>query len=258
MLPSPSGGATLTVVPRLLGDGTLAQGIAVQFSRDSGAMQPGTPFAGKLAPRDDSMTAKHLTSILVASLAAAAAGSAQANPVMSVDEAYAQQVPGSAHVQLTRLVYPGDASAMVVTRDGQTLSAEVVATAGPSRDLGSGVTSIPAFVMCDCSVPKGQHRYVVDGFTVNLEVLDAIGTSLSPPPQPSADCVTSCPSAPIEPGAGGATGQGGSTAAGGATATPTEKDDSSGCSISLRSGGSWLGALGLLSALALVFGRRRT
>ncbi len=203
------------------------------------------------------MTTKHLPAILVVSLAAAAASSAQANPVMSVDEAYAQQVPGSAHVQLTRLVYPGDASTMVVTRDGQTLTAEVVATAGPSRDLGSGVTSIPAFVMCDCSVPKGQHSYVVDGFTVNLEVLDAVGTSLSPPPQPSADCVTVCANTSPQTGVGGATGQGGSTAAGGATATPTEKDDSSGCSISLRSGGSWLGALGLVTVLALMLGRKR-
>jgi len=63
-------------------------------------------------------------------------GLARANPIMTVDEAYAQQDPWTTHVQLTRISSFSDLSTVQITRDGQLVTADVQPATGLSRDLG--------------------------------------------------------------------------------------------------------------------------
>lgn len=144
--------------------------------------------------------------ILAAGCVMGTTGSALGNPIMLVDEAYAQQFPGTRHVQLTRL-YSMSGGSMEITRDGQPMTATVETKTGPSRDLGSGMTTISAYVACDCHVPLGKHTYTVAGKSIEIDVIEAAAVTSSAP-QPSAECDVKCDSGgPPEP-QGGSAGEG--------------------------------------------------
>ncbi len=204
--------------------------------------------------------------ILVGTTVITLAATARANPIMTVNEVSAQQVPGTTYVQLTHLDSMSEASMDQVTRDGQAIQVTAAqAMAGPSRDLGSGMTTIHAKVGCDCSVGVGHHRYVVDGKAVELDVVAANAAS-SPILEPSAGCDTKCPSAePFVPvgGSGGVGSAGAPSSDAGAAGTSTagagtdddDDDESSGCSMARGAGAAV--PLGFLAGLALLALRRR-
>jgi hypothetical protein len=202
-----------------------------------------------------------------------------ANPIMAVDEAYAQQYPSTGHVQLTRISSSSALGALEITRDGQPVTADVQSAAGPSRDLGSGMTTLAAAVACDCDVPFGHHSYVVGGIAVEIDVIDASAANTAVP-EPSALCDVACAaSVPVPPGTGGSAGDGsggaaptGGAATGGGAGddsegaaasagmapmaeTPDEGSSSSGCAIS-RNARS-LVPLGVGMALGLLAWRRK-
>jgi hypothetical protein len=146
-------------------------------------------------------------------------GSVLANPVMIVNEVYVEQVPGTAHVQVTRTYSGGGVASTNVTRDGSTIVVAFETFPGGSRDLGSGQSSLYTVAGCDCFVPPGHHSYVVAGSTVGLDVTDesaTAGTARSP----SADCATQCVAGfAAPPASAGSSGTGSSAGAiGGATA----------------------------------------
>ncbi len=223
------------------------------------------------------------TAILVGACVFAVSGLALANPIMMVDEAYAQQYPWTGHVQLTRISSSSsDLSTMVITRDGQPVTANVQPATGPSRDLGSGMTTLSAAVACDCNVPFGHHSYTVGGIAVEIDVIDA-SVANTTVPEPSAQCDVACTaSVPVQPGTGGSDGSGGadsgtagvsaSSGTGGGAGdvsdgaaatvgmapmaqTPNEGSDSSGCAISRNERS--LVPLGILMALGLLAWRRK-
>ena len=198
-------------------------------------------------------------------------GMALANPIMMVDEAYAQQYPWTGHVQLTRISSSFGLSTVEITRDGQPVTADVQPATGPSRDLGSGMTTLSAAVACDCNVPFGHHSYTVGGIAVEIDVIDASVASTTVP-QPSAQCDVACAgSVPVPAGPGGSSGDGSGGAAptGGDIAdevagtagmapvaeTTAAGTDSSGCSISQNERS--LAPLGILMALGLLAWRRK-
>ena len=201
-------------------------------------------------------------------------GLALANPIMVVDEAYAQQVPGTLHVQTMQLSSMGPASTMQVTRDGRVVAGTVESLSAAARDLGSGYSNVYALVRCDCNVPMGAHSYVIGSHAVQLEVVDAATGALTPP-EPSGGCAAQCTTAiavppaidgsgsggAVEPGAGGSGGaQPGGSATGGATSDTgtagdsfepdSDEGSSSSCSVSRTERGlhsaMLLGLLGLL------------
>jgi len=208
-------------------------------------------------------------------------GMALANPIMMVDEAYAQQYPRTGHVQLTRISSSSGLSNVEITRDGQPVTADVQPATGPSRDLGSGMTTLSAAVACDCNVPFGHHSYTVGGIAVEIDVIDA-SVANTTVPQPSAQCDVACAaSVPVPAGTGGSAGDGaGGAAPTGGPVTPgtggsaddiaddvagtagmapvaettAEGTDSSGCAISPNERS--LVPLGILMALGLLAWRR--
>ena len=203
------------------------------------------------------------------------------NPVLVVNDVYAEQVPGTAHVQITRTYSSGGPSTTEVKRDGSTITISFENTSGGSRDLGSGITSLSMHLGCDCSVPLGDHSYVVAGMIVPVTVVDA-ATAIGTPRSPSADCAAKCDSSVIVPtatggasGTGGGTGSttGGATGTGGGTGTttggatglgsvtsdsssaPQDRNDSSGCAVAGRASGFL--PIGILLTLGLLGFRRR-
>jgi hypothetical protein len=202
------------------------------------------------------------------------------NPIMVVNDVYAEQVPGTAHVQITRTYSSGGPSTTEVKRDGSTITISFENTSGGSRDLGSGITSLSMHLGCDCSVPVGDHSYVVAGMTVPVTVVDA-ATATGTPRSPSADCASKCESSVVVPtatggasGTGGGTGTtGGASGTGGGTGTtggatglgsgasdsssaPQDNNDSSGCAIAGRASGFL--PIGILLTLGLLgFCRRK-
>ncbi len=243
-----------------------------------------TPPLRRWAPRRGSL------SLLTAALLTGSVGMARANPIMVVDEAYVQQVPGTTHVQVTRLRSLTRMSTMELTRDGQAVVAEPLSVSGPSRDLGSGVSNIHALVACDCDVPIGHHAYSVDGMAAEIAVTDAT-TATAPIPTPDGNCEVECESRLTLPAptggtsgegaggssiigpVGGSSAGGGTSAAAGATGSATggtlgsagasadyvdDSDDdgsSSGCSVAGQRRGMM--ELGVLAALGLILVCRR-
>jgi hypothetical protein len=212
--------------------------------------------------------AMRLPAILVGACVFGVSGLALANPIMMVDEAYAQQYPWTAHVQLTRISSISDLATVEITRDGELVTANVEPAIGPSRDLGSGMTTLSAAVACDCNVPFGHHLYTVGGIAVEIDVIDASAANTSVP-EPSAQCDVACAASdPVPPGTGGGAGDGsgggGVTGEAGSGApddpaptgqTAGEGSDSAGCAIS-RNGGR-LVPFGILMALGLLAWRRK-
>jgi hypothetical protein len=222
------------------------------------------------------------SAILLGACVFGVSGLALANPIMMVDEAYAQQYPWTGHVQLTRISSSSGLSTLEITRDGQPVTADIQPATGPSRDLGSGMTTLAAAVACDCNVPFGHHSYTVGGVAVEIDVIDA-SVANTTVPQPSAQCDTACAaSVPVPAGMGGSAGDGSSGAAptGGPVSpgtggsvddiadevagaagmvpvaeTTAEGSDSSGCAISQNERS--LVPLGILMALGLLAWRRK-
>ncbi|HEY5956779.1 MAG TPA: hypothetical protein VIV60_09510 [Polyangiaceae bacterium] len=114
-----------------------------------------------------------------------------ANPIMVVNDVSVEQYPGTTHVQITRQYSDGGPQATVVTRDGATIAMEFSAFSAPSRDLGSGHSTVNGVVGCDCAVALGQHSYVVAGRTIALDVGEA-STATGTARTPSANCDTQC------------------------------------------------------------------
>jgi hypothetical protein len=161
------------------------------------------------------------------------------------------------------------------------VTADVQPATGPSRDLGSGMTTLSAAVACDCNVPFGHHSYTVGGIAVEIDVIDA-SVANTTVPQPSAQCDVACAaSVPVPAGTGGSAGDGaGGAAPTGGPVTPgtggsaddiaddvagtagmapvaettAEGTDSSGCAISPNERS--LVPLGILMALGLLAWRR--
>jgi hypothetical protein len=148
--------------------------------------------------------------ILIGACVIGTSGAALGNPVMVINESYAQQYPGTSHVQLTHLYSYGSMSTMEITRDEQVVSATIESTSAGSRDLGSGVSTIYALVACDCNVPVGHHSYGVAGIAVEVEVVDASSTN-GVFPNPSAECDQACEEDVFVPPQGGSGGEGAGT-----------------------------------------------
>ncbi|MBN1609417.1 MAG: hypothetical protein JW940_22495 [Polyangiaceae bacterium] len=146
-------------------------------------------------------------------------GAAVANPIMVIDEAYAQQFPHTVHVQLTQEKSMSRPSTMSITRDGQVVTATTLRSATTSADLGSGVDDIYWVMACDCNVPIGQHSYNVGGKTLEVDVVDAAAAT-GALYHFSASCDTECSSVDPVPPEGGSGGGGAGGAAGEAGAEP--------------------------------------
>jgi hypothetical protein len=181
------------------------------------------------------------TAIFVAVSAMTLSGSALANPVMAVNDAYVEQFPGTAHVQLTRN-YNGGGVALPPqgTRDGAVIEVTFENTPGEIRDWGSGISS-PLYtgVSCDCFVPVGHHVYTVAGQKAQLDVVEASAATGSVR-SPSAACDTKC----------------GAASPATAASSGTKSDDgSSGCSVSRATCSLW--PISGLAAFGLLVLRRR-
>jgi len=174
------------------------------------------------------------SAILAGACVFAVSGLALANPIMMVDEAYAQQYPWTGHVQLTRISSSSGLSTVEITRDGQPVTADVQPATGPSRDLGSGMTTLAAAVACDCNVPFGHHSYTVGGISVEIDVIDA-SVANTTVPEPSAQCDVACAaSVPVPAGTGGSVGDG----SGGAASTGGADSGAAGGPVSPAAAGS--------------------
>jgi hypothetical protein len=188
-------------------------------------------------PRRSTKSAMRLSAILAGACVFGMGGLALANPILLVNEAYVQQFPGTNHVQVTLVTSYPEASTqetMGFWRDEQLVDADVEYSPGPTRDLGSGPTTLSVLVACDCNVPVGHHSYTVADIDVGIDVVDASAAN-GTVPEPSAHCDVVCAAdVPVSPGTGGSAGDG----SGGAAPTGGAGSGAAGGGASDSSGGA--------------------
>jgi hypothetical protein len=175
-------------------------------------------YAGCKGDPDSKENAMTSRAILVGVCVFATSGAAVANPIMMIDEAYAQQFPHTAHVQLTQEASMSRPSTMSITRDGEVVTPTTLRSDTTSADLGSGMDDIYWASSCDCNVPIGHHSYTVNGKNLEVEVVDAAAAN-GALQHFSAGCDMECPSVPVPP-AGGSGGEGGAGGAAGEAGAP--------------------------------------
>lgn len=173
---------------------------------------------------------------------------AVANPVMTVEELRAQAV-GASHVKLSYTTnYGGDLAATYGTSQSPWVQA-----GSSTRDLGSGMQSMPIMEMCDCHVPTGT--------TLDYQIVRANGAVLvtaqvsgTDPTVPSTlgDCTTACQLADADAADAGITGTGGAPGP-----SPPAKPNGGGCAFLATGTSPVLLGLALL-VLALAARRRRS